>query len=55
MRFYRFEIVIDKEPEDEGYLAYGCCSAQNILYGHGSSFSWDSQPRAAVPHRRGTC
>ena len=31
MRFYNFEIVIEKEPEDEGYLAYcpalpGCCS-----------------------------
>ena len=31
MRFYNFEIVIEKEPEDEGYLAYcpalpGCFS-----------------------------
>ena len=31
MRFYSFEIVIEKEPEDEGYLAYspslaGCFS-----------------------------
>lgn len=31
MRFYTFEIVIEKEPEDEGYLAYsptlpGCFS-----------------------------
>ena len=22
MRFYSFEIVIEKEPEDEGYFAY---------------------------------
>jgi predicted RNase H-like HicB family nuclease len=22
MRFYNFEIVIEKEPEDEGYFAY---------------------------------
>lgn len=22
MRYYTFEIVIEKEPEDEGYLAY---------------------------------
>jgi predicted RNase H-like HicB family nuclease len=31
MKFYSFEIVIEKEPEDEGYLAYspslpGCFS-----------------------------
>jgi predicted RNase H-like HicB family nuclease len=31
MRFYSFEIVIEKEPEDEGYFAYsptlpGCFS-----------------------------
>lgn len=31
MRFYSFEIVIEKEPEDEGYFAYsptlpGCSS-----------------------------
>jgi len=31
MRFYSFQIVIEKEPEDEGYLAYsptvpGCFS-----------------------------
>ena len=31
MRYYSFEIVIEKEPEDEGYLAYspqlpGCFS-----------------------------
>lgn len=31
MRHYRFEIVIEREPEDEGYLAYspqlpGCFS-----------------------------
>lgn len=31
MRFFSFEIVIEKEPEDEGYLAYspslpGCFS-----------------------------
>ncbi len=31
MKFYNFEIVIEKEPEDEGYLAYsptlpGCFS-----------------------------
>lgn len=31
MRFFNFEIVIEKEPEDEGYLAYspslpGCFS-----------------------------
>ena len=31
MRFYRFEIVIEKEPEDPGYFAYspslpGCFS-----------------------------
>ena len=31
MKFYSFEIVIEKEPEDEGYLAYspslpGCLS-----------------------------
>jgi predicted RNase H-like HicB family nuclease len=31
MRFYSFEIVIEKEPEDEGYSAYnpslpGCFS-----------------------------
>lgn len=31
MKFYSFEIVIEKEPEDEGYFAYspslpGCCS-----------------------------
>jgi predicted RNase H-like HicB family nuclease len=31
MRFFTFEIVIEKEPEDEGYLAYspslpGCFS-----------------------------
>jgi predicted RNase H-like HicB family nuclease len=31
MRFYSFEIVIEKEPEDSGYLAYsptlpGCFS-----------------------------
>ncbi|MBX7255844.1 MAG: type II toxin-antitoxin system HicB family antitoxin [Candidatus Hydrogenedentes bacterium] len=31
MRFYTFEIVIEKEPEDEGYFAYsptlpGCFS-----------------------------
>ena len=31
MKFYTFEIVIEKEPEDEGYLAYsptlpGCFS-----------------------------
>lgn len=31
MRYYSFEIVIEKEPDDEGYLAYsptlpGCCS-----------------------------
>jgi predicted RNase H-like HicB family nuclease len=31
MRFYNFEIVIEKEPEDEGYSAYspslpGCFS-----------------------------
>jgi predicted RNase H-like HicB family nuclease len=31
VRFYTFEIVIEKEPEDEGYLAYsptlpGCFS-----------------------------
>lgn len=22
MRFYNFEIVVEKEPEDEGYFAY---------------------------------
>ena len=22
MRFYSFEVVVEKEPEDEGYLAY---------------------------------
>ncbi len=32
MKFYSFEIVIEKEPEDEGYLAYspslpGCFSS----------------------------
>lgn len=31
MKFYTFEIVVEKEPEDEGYLAYsptlpGCFS-----------------------------
>ena len=31
MKFYNFEVVIEKEPEDEGYLAYspglkGCVS-----------------------------
>ena len=31
MKFYNFEIVVEKEPEDEGYLAYtptlpGCFS-----------------------------
>jgi predicted RNase H-like HicB family nuclease len=31
MRYYSFEVVIEKEPEDEGYLAYspqlpGCFS-----------------------------
>lgn len=31
MRFYSFQIVVEKEPEDEGYLAYtptvaGCFS-----------------------------
>lgn len=31
MRFYTFEVVVEKEPEDEGYLAYsptlpGCFS-----------------------------
>ncbi len=31
MKFYSFEVVVEKEPEDEGYLAYsptlpGCVS-----------------------------
>ncbi len=29
MKFYTFEIIVEKEPEDEGYLAYSptmsCC------------------------------
>ena len=36
MKFYTFEIVIEKEEEDEGYLAYsptlpGCFSNGKIL------------------------
>ena len=36
MRFYNFEIVIEKEPEDEGYSAYspslpGCFSNGRTL------------------------
>ena len=36
MKFYNFEIVVEKEPEDEGYLAYtptlpGCFSNGRTL------------------------
>ena len=36
MRFYNFEIVIEKEPEDEGYSAYspslpGCFSSGRTI------------------------
>ena len=36
MRFYNFEIVIEKEPEDEGYSAYspslpGCFSNRRTI------------------------
>ena len=47
MRFYNFEIVIEKEPEDEGYFAYsptlpGC-------FGNGRTIEETQQSiRAAV-------
>ena len=36
MKFYSFQIVIEKEPEDEGYLAYtpnvpGCFSSGTTI------------------------
>jgi predicted RNase H-like HicB family nuclease len=36
MRFYSFEIVIEKEPEDDGYMAYsptlpGCFGAGRTI------------------------
>lgn len=36
MRFYNFEIVIEREPEDEGYMAYsptlpGCFGAGSTI------------------------
>jgi predicted RNase H-like HicB family nuclease len=36
MNYYSFEILIEKEPEDEGYYAYsptlpGCCGAGKTI------------------------
>lgn len=47
MRFYNFEIVIEKEPEDEGYFAYS--STLPGCFGNGGTIeAAKSSMRAAV-------